>query len=604
MNNTLKAVLLLLGVGLIVFLLYRYAFQPTPVPFCPQVGSTACITQQNLIEDELIIQLKPGITIDDITGPQGRKYRCFGSTIPGLNSDPKGMDDLINACLGDIPPDTLIQGRFQVESAANGPDRRIPDGCCDSVVEIITGAEAFRYELEHYLQIDNGNDLILDSVEITDNCNCDLNIIKVKLPSGVDINNGVAGGSSSAEDQNNGLIGRIGRNYVIIPKPVNENALDAIPIDTICSKQYYYDGTNNKAASLDAIKQAINAAGLTRCTILPTVDFGGETGSANGNTVVVAIVDTGVDPMYHYNPQENGLPGFLTDYNHTGEFLTDEGLFFMFPSDGDAIEGDMQEQNGNCIADDFFGYDFFNRDNNPTDRKGHGTHIAYTILTGDQNTNHDIRILPLQFGGYTDIANKNSFSCDLFAGICGINYAIADSVNIINLSWGYYASDTNSILREQLRLARENNILVVASAGNDGVDIDACQHWPSNFAAIFPENVIAVGALNDFSANPANYGKASYSNYGDNVTLLAPGTMIEGALVGSETGTVELSGTSMAAAVISRRAAMLWHPSAQASEVKALILDETVVRLGSCVKNNRVYMHQNDVTLLSAIGYE
>ncbi len=327
--------------------------------------------------------------------------------------------------------------------------------------------------------------------------------------------------------------------------------------------------------------------------------------------VKIAVIDTGVDPYYGYFATGSNGTVFNPAYDLTSTELNDfqsgdVGIPFDY---GAQIQGNSTDDNDSCLDDDFYGYDYFHKNNNPADAQGHGTHIAGTIMTGQLDSLNNIRIMPLQFGGYEIAGDTSSaFSCDLFAGLCAINYATNNGADVINLSWGYYSNEVNAPLERELFFARAADIVVVASTGNDGVSIDSCQHWPSNFRDSFPENMLAVAALDSLRPD-STMGIASYSNTGTKADCLAAsGTQINSARIGTVFGYVNLSGTSMAAAVISRRAAMLRYlsagaPRSDAATVKQQIMDETVTDPNICTLNNRKYDYRRDSTLLTAIGY-
>ena len=49
------------------------------------------------------------------------------------------------------------------------------------------------------------------------------------------------------------------------------------------------------------------------------------------------------------------------------------------------IPGNAVDDDGNGYVDDVYGWDFYNRDNNPMDDHGHGTHTAGTIAAAGNN---------------------------------------------------------------------------------------------------------------------------------------------------------------------------------------------------------------------------
>ncbi len=80
--------------------------------------------------------------------------------------------------------------------------------------------------------------------------------------------------------------------------------------------------------------------------------------------------------------------------------------------------------------------------------------------------------------------------------------------HIISLSFSGYTLEKPNMLKNALKKAQKKGIVVVASAGNDGIDREA-------YPAAFP-GVIAVAALGP-------EGPAAFSNHGDWVDACAPG---------------------------------------------------------------------------------
>ncbi|MEM6401772.1 MAG: S8 family serine peptidase, partial [Cyanobacteria bacterium P01_D01_bin.116] len=99
--------------------------------------------------------------------------------------------------------------------------------------------------------------------------------------------------------------------------------------------------------------------------------------------------------------------------------------------------------------------------------------------------------------------------CETSHVVEGIDYAVARGADVINMSFGSYlpsAEIKNAIIRAH----RKNpNLVIVAAAGNE-----------RNFEVGFPsaiKGVISVGAIN------INGNRAPYSNFGNKLTMVAPG---------------------------------------------------------------------------------
>ena len=125
------------------------------------------------------------------------------------------------------------------------------------------------------------------------------------------------------------------------------------------------------------------------------------------------------------------------------------------------------------------------------DRYGHGTEMLSAIKA----KNPDANVLSIKV---LDDAGRGSIS----SVVAGIQYAIENNVDVINMSLSARISSQNSILREYVLRAVENGILVVASAGNGGYDTK----WftPANI----DEAIVVTAFDNEGDPRPdANYGK-------------------------------------------------------------------------------------------------
>ncbi|AFZ23461.1 cyanobactin maturation protease, PatA/PatG family [Cylindrospermum stagnale PCC 7417] len=178
----------------------------------------------------------------------------------------------------------------------------------------------------------------------------------------------------------------------------------------------------------------------------------------------------------------------------------------------------------------------------------HGTHVTSVIFGQHGSPIRGIApgcrglIVPV----FTNGSQGGVTPCSQIDLARAITQAVEQGANVINISGGQLAasSESDKLLANAVRLCADNNVLIVAAAGNDGCD---CLHVP---AAL--ESVLAVGAM-DFSGNPIGF-----SNWGEvyrSQGILAPGENILGAIPGG--GTATRSGTSFATPIVSGLVALL-----------------------------------------------
>jgi len=183
----------------------------------------------------------------------------------------------------------------------------------------------------------------------------------------------------------------------------------------------------------------------------------------------------------------------------------------------------------------------------------HGTHVA-SIIFGQPGSPVE-GIAPKCKGIIVPVFADDRLRTSQLDLARGIEQAVNAGAHVINLSGGQLTDygEADGWLRNAVRLCRENNVLLVAAAGNNSCD---CLHVP----AALP-SVLAVGAM-DANGKPldfSNWGEA-YKDQG----ILAPGKDILGAKPGG--GTDRLSGTSFATPIVSGVAAVLLSLQRQQGE--------------------------------------
>lgn len=178
----------------------------------------------------------------------------------------------------------------------------------------------------------------------------------------------------------------------------------------------------------------------------------------------------------------------------------------------------------------------------PTDDNGHGTRTAGIIGAAGNNNilvsgvAWKVQLMPLKLG--TDTATADAIAC--------IDYAITHGARIINCS---FSSETFSqAFYTALKAARDAGVIVVCSAGNEGVSSDAAPRYPANYPL---DNIVAVGWTDNRDAIPSG------ANYGAAIDLFAPGVSIPSLSSANDTGTSTGNGASPAAPFVTGSLALL-----------------------------------------------
>ena len=210
------------------------------------------------------------------------------------------------------------------------------------------------------------------------------------------------------------------------------------------------------------------------------------------------------------------------------------------------------------------GYDWVNHDSDPMDDNGHGTHCAGIIGAEGNNgegiagMNWHIKLLAEK----VIKANGNGTQWDFGKGVV---HAVNNGADIISISLGWF-DDPDGFLRQAIQFAYNQNRLCIACSHNDSSNI-------IRFPARYPE-VIAVGATDQSDS------RCSWSNYGPDLDIVAPGDNIYSTLPNNSYG--NLSGTSMACPHVAGVAALMLstNPDLTIEEIRC-ILQTTAEDLGT-----------------------
>jgi subtilisin family serine protease len=202
---------------------------------------------------------------------------------------------------------------------------------------------------------------------------------------------------------------------------------------------------------------------------------------------VIAVVDTGVD--------------------YTHEDL--KNVMWHNPFNDGELEGE-------------YGYDFVNKDDDPIDDDGHGTHCAGVIAADSENgvgiegivQDRNFKIMALKV--FPDEGSGENWDC--VKSYIYINKAMEKGANVVAVSnsWGggYYSGLLDSLIT----MVGEKGALSVFAAGNSRRNTDVKKYFPQSSSNKYIVSVAATDERDQL---------ASFSNYGVNtVDLAAPGVNI------------------------------------------------------------------------------
>ena len=280
---------------------------------------------------------------------------------------------------------------------------------------------------------------------------------------------------------------------------------------------------------LDEPKQRIpNDPNFSELWALHNTGFGGKPGAdigatkawgiTTGEPVVCAVLDSGVD-SHHSDLKDNIVPG----------------------------------------------WNFINKNDDTSDKCGHGTQVAGIIGAignnefGITGVNWSAKIMPLVVAEFKPLPKSREIRCSASddAIIAALKYAQEQGVKCVNISLGA-ASSFNQKLFDAIQAY---DGLIIAAAGNDyGLDNDATPYYPASYDL---DNILSVCATDrtDSLAAVSNVGRKS-------VDLCAPGSGIMSTYLYGDY--IENTGTSMSTAYVSGAVSLLWsaYPALTALEIK------------------------------------
>ncbi len=268
--------------------------------------------------------------------------------------------------------------------------------------------------------------------------------------------------------------------------------------------------------------------------------------TTGGRSIIIGVPDTGID-YQHDDLSDNLWKNLNEDW-----------------SNGNPGNNGIDDDNDGYV-DNYYGISAI-ANSDTMDIVGHGTHVAGIIGAignngiGIAGLNHKVSMMALKFlndDGEGTIADE----------IETIEYARKKNVRIMNMSFGGY--DYSAI--EKLAIESSNDILFVASAGNETTNNDNSPLYPASYHL---PNIISVAASDN------NDNLAYFSNFGiRNVHIAAPGFKILSTFPGDTFKS--FSGTSMSAPIVTGVAGLIW---ASNSGLNPMQVKERILRTSDQVQ--------------------
>lgn len=208
--------------------------------------------------------------------------------------------------------------------------------------------------------------------------------------------------------------------------------------------------------------------------------------------------------------------------------------------------------------------------------KGHGTAVAGIVLQVAPNAT----IMPIR------VLNGDGRG-NLADVIKAIDWAITKEADIINLSLGSYKK--SHALKQMTRIAHEQGILMVVSAGNRGKSVVSfpARYTQNNYETRYtPNAIISVGSVTN------KVRRSSFSNYGSKLNIVAPGQSITS--IFPHRRKARVSGTSFATPMVAGALALALGEMNNTEKVAALpYLKEKLI---STANSNIVVKNNQDVS--------
>lgn len=323
----------------------------------------------------------------------------------------------------------------------------------------------------------------------------------------------------------------------------NTNSFES-NVDSITNLFTAYSTSNNILHKYDTILSGIAAtldnSTLAKVKALPNVESVEEDGIAHALAV------------------QNNAPWGLARISHRNRLDNSNYQKYEYsPNAGEGTTVYVVDSGININHEDFggrakWGANFIYGSPN-VDGHGHGTHCAGTVGGNTFGVAKKAKIVAVKV---LDGNGKAPWSV-IIAGLNWVAQNARGDRNVISLSIG---GDRNEAVNRAVTDAYARGIFVAVAAGNE--NRDACIVSPASAV-----NSFTVGATDVYDR------KASFSNWGECVDILAPGVDVLSAGIAHNRATQVMSGTSMAAPHVAGLASTLLSQGVTFSNLRSTLLN-------------------------------
>ncbi len=265
------------------------------------------------------------------------------------------------------------------------------------------------------------------------------------------------------------------------------------------------------------------------------ITAGGEIGIDGSQWISAPNADIGAPEAWKINTDASDIVIAIID---EGIDITHPDLITNLWTNSQEIPGNGVDDDGNGYVDDIHGWNFVDNSSEvvANEESDHGTHVAG--IAGAQG-NNGIGVSGVAWN--TQLMTLDVFNGEKDVGVdpiaSAIYYAVDNGAKVINMSLGgnikmspevYIDLNLEPAFRAAFQYAYDNDVFVSLAAGNEGDQLSDKNQWklvgnndtytsdPAVYSNEFG-NIASVGS------SQAQNRKSDYSNYGQSISIFAPG---------------------------------------------------------------------------------